>query len=148
MAGWTNRGKKLVLNGFFANTEQPTGFRVMLCKSTTAPLVTHNVKADLTEIEIGNTYTTSGYLLSRNSTDFDTPYEDDSGNVGYIRIKDVSWTASGGSIPISGLGARYAVLLDTTSSGNVICWWDLTSDRTVSNGQTLTLQDLELRLTE
>lgn len=68
-----------------------------------------------------------------------------------VQIKDVSWTASGGSIPSSGSGARYAVLTDdnaTVGNREVLAYWDLTSDRTVSDGQTLTLQDLEIDANE
>ena len=75
--------------------------------------------------------------------------EDDANDRGLTQAKDIVWTASGGSIPASGDGARYAVLLDdnaTVGSREVLAWWDLTSDRSVSDGQTLTLQDCELRL--
>jgi hypothetical protein len=65
----------------------------------------------------------------------------------FIQIKDVAWTASGGNIPASGDGARYAVLTDdngTVASREVFQWWDLSSDRTVSDSQVLTLQDLQI----
>lgn len=77
--------------------------------------------------------------------------EDDTSDVAYVQVKDVVWTAAGGALPVSGNGARYAVLLDdnaTVGLRQVIAFWDLSSDRSVSSGQTLTLQNLELRLTE
>jgi hypothetical protein len=77
--------------------------------------------------------------------------EDDTNDRGLVQVKDIAWTASGGSIPASGNGARYAVLTDdngTVGSREVYAYWDLTADRTVSVGQTLTLQNLELRLNE
>jgi hypothetical protein len=105
---------------------------------------------ELTEIAAGNGYTAGGISLTKNSTDFDVLTEDDTGDLGKIQIKDLTWTASGGSLPGSGNGARWAVLTDDNATqGNriVIAWWDLTSDRSVSVGQPLTLQDCELRLT-
>jgi hypothetical protein len=61
------------------------------------------------------------------------------------------WTASTGPLPASGGGARYAVLTDdngTVSSREVLAYFDLVSDRVVSDGQTITLQDSELLLSE
>jgi len=66
-------------------------------------------------------------------------------------IEDVVWTATGGPIPASGNGARYAILTDdngTQSAREVYAFWDLTSDRSVSDTQSLTLADLELRGSE
>jgi hypothetical protein len=68
-----------------------------------------------------------------------------------VQIKDLIWTATGGSLPTSGNGARWAVLTDANATvGNREVWkyWDLVSDRSVSVGQTLTLQNLEARITE
>lgn len=98
----------------------------------------------------GNGYTTGGYQLTPNTTDFDTLTEEDTSDYGAVLVKDVVWTASGGTIPASGDGARYAVITDdngTVGSREVYAWWDLTSDRIVSSSQTLTLQNLELRIT-
>jgi len=151
MAGWTNRGKQAILDAYFRNTGAPTNFYVALVTSATAPDPDTNVLGDLTEIAAGNGYTSGGYQLDRNSTDFDTLTEDDANDRALVQVKDVSWTASGGPIPASGNGARYAVLTDddgTVANREVLAYWDLSSDRTVSDGQTLTLQDLELRLNE
>lgn len=151
MAGFTNRGKYLLLQGVFRNTGLPTNFYVALVTSATAPTQDTNTLSELTEIANGNGYTTGGYQLTKNATDFDVLTEDDSGDVGLVQIKDIVWTASGGSLPASGGGARYAVLLDdnaTVGSRQVLAYWDLTSDRSVSVGQTLTLQNCELRLTQ
>jgi hypothetical protein len=149
-SGWTNRGKYLVLNYAFRNPTRPANYYVALVTSATAPNADTNTLSDLTEIAAGNGYTTGGYSLTPGATDFDTLTEDDSGDLGKILIKDVVWTATGGALPASGSGARWAVLLTdeaTVANRQVICWWDLTSDRTVSSGQPLTLQDCELRLT-
>lgn len=151
MAGWTNRGKFMMLNTYFRAVAAPTNFYVALVTSATAPTADTNTLSELTEVAAGNGYTAGGFSLSRNATDFDTLTEDDAGDKALIQVKDVAWTASGGSIPGSGSGARYAVLTDdnaTLGSRQVLAFWDLVSDRVVSVTQILTLQNLELDLTE
>jgi len=151
MAGLTNRGKKLILEYCFARTARPANFYVGLCTSADTPDDDTNTFGELTQIAAGNGYTDGGYELTPNATDFDASTEDDSNNYGNIQVKDVVWTAAGGAIPGSGDGARWAVLLDnnaTVGNRQVIAYFDLSSDRTVSSGQTLTLQDLEIRITE
>jgi hypothetical protein len=151
MSGVTNRGKYAILNHEFLNSAEPTNFYIALATSATAPTADTNVFSELTEITAGNGYTTGGYQIARNSTDFDTLTEDDASDLGKTLLKDISWTASGGSIPGSGSGARYAVLLDdnaTVGSREVYAYWDLSSDRSVTNGNILTLANLEIRITE
>ncbi len=147
--GWTNKGKAHVLGVTFRGVTPPTNYYVALVTGATVPTADTNTLAQLTEIAAGNGYTSGGYQLSRNSTDFDTLTEDDTLDKGLVQVKDVSWTASGGSIPGSGDGARYAVITDdngTVGSREVYAWWDLTSDRTATTGQTIALQDGELSI--
>lgn len=130
---------------------EKTNYYVALVTSATAPTADINTLSQLTEIAAGNGYTTGGFQLTPGTTDFDSITENDTDDRGEVQIKDVTWTASGGAIPGSGNGARYAVLTDdngTVGSREVYAYWDLSSDRTVSSGQTLTLQNLELRLLE
>ena len=151
MAGFTNRGKYLMLGYVFRGTTLPTNFYVALVTSAVVPAQDHNTLSQLTEIAAGNGYTTGGYQLTPGTTDFDVQTENDTTDLALVQIKDVVWTASGGSIPSSGGGARYAVLTDnnvTVGSRQIIAYWSLDSDRTVSSGQTLTLQNCELDLTE
>ena len=151
MAGMTNKGKYWTFDWVFRGATIPTNYYVALVTSAAAPTADTNTLSQLTQIAIGNGYATGGYSLTPNGTDFDDLQENDTDDRAEIQIKDVTWSASGGSIPDSGDGARYAVLTDdnaTEGSRIVIGWWDLESDRTVSNGQDLTLQDLELRLQE
>lgn len=151
MAGWTNRGKFMALKRLHDGTALPTNYFVALVTSATAPTADTNTLGQLTEIAAGNGYTTGGISLTKNTTDFDNPTEDDTGDLGSIQIKDLVWTASGGPIPASGNGARYAVLTDdngTVASREVYYYWDLSSDRQVSDGQTLTLQDCTIRALE
>ena len=149
--GWTNRGQFSALSWVFQGGTIPTNFYVALVTSAVAPGPDINTFGELTEIAAGNGYATGGEALTPNDTDFDVINEDDTNDLAKIQIRDVVWTASGGSIPDSGSGARYAVLLDdnaTVGSRLVLAYWDLTSDRSVSDGQSLTLQDCELRITE
>lgn len=151
MAGWTNRGKYNTLAEKYRAATAPTNYYVALVTSATAPAADHNTLSELTEIAAGNGYTTGGYSLARNATDFDVLTEDDTNDRALVQVKDVVWTASGGSIPGSGSGARYAVLIDdnvTVGSREIDTYFDLTSDRTISDGQTLTLQNLEVRINE
>jgi len=129
----------------------PTNFYLMLFTDASSPDSDSNVASDLTEIAAGNGYTTGGYSLTKNATDFDTISEDDSGNFGSLKIKDVVFLADGGSIPASGGGARYACLVDddgTVADREIWIYWDLTSDRSVSSGQSITLADCEIKISE
>jgi len=151
MAGWTNKGKYRTL-GFATQGETvPTYYYVILWTSATAPTADTNTNSELTQIATGNGYATGGYQLNPGGTDFDTWTEDDGNDRGLVQVKDVAWNASGGPIPASGDGARYTGITDanaTESAREVYWYFDLTSDRQVSDGQTLTLQDLEIRINE
>lgn len=151
MPGWTNKGKFQMLGRAYRGVALPTNFFVALVTSAVAPVADTNTKSELTEVVSGNGYTTGGISLSKNATDFDVITEDDTNDRGLIQIKDLVWTASGGSLPASGGGARYAVFTDdnaTQGSREVYHFFDLVSDRSVSVGQTLTLQDCEIRINE
>lgn len=147
----TNRGKKRLLDIVFRGVAAPANFNLALCRSTNTPTPDTNVFSDLVEITAGNGYTSGGQAVARNSTDFDVSTEDDANDRALVQLKDFVWTASGGALPSAGLGARWAVLLDdnvTVASREVWAYWDLTSDRQVSDTQTLTLQNCEIRGTE
>lgn len=149
-SGITNKGKYKLLDWVFRGTALPTNFYIALITSAATPTADTNTFSELTEIAAGNGYTAGGISLTKNSTDFDTLTEDDTGDKGLVQLKDIAWTASGGSLPASGNGARYAILTDdnaTQGSRLVLAWWDLVSDRSVSVGQPLTLQNCELDLT-
>lgn len=151
MAGWTNKGKMRVLEWALRGGTIPANFNVFLATSAVAPTADTNTKSELTEVATGNGYTAGGISVSHNSTDFDVLTEDDTNDRGLIQIKDLVWTASGGSLPASGNGARYALLTDanaTLGSREVLFYWDLGADYQVSSGQTLTLQNLEIRINE
>jgi hypothetical protein len=151
MPGWTNRGKYLILGSFFRNAAAPTSFYMALVTGAVVPTADTDTLGTLTEIAAGNGYTAGGIAVARNSTDFDVYTEDDTNDRALVQIKDLVWTATVGPIPASGSGARYAALTDdnvTVTSRQVIAYFDLNSSRMISDGQTLTLQDCELRLVE
>ena len=151
MAGWTNRGKFSVLDSYYRAATLPTNFYIALLTSATAPGPDINTLGELTQVATGNGYADGGYSLTPGGTDFDSLVEDDGTDQAKLQVKDVIWTAAAGPIPASGDGARYAVITDdnaTTTARLILGYWDLTSDRSVSDGQTLTLQDLELQLNE
>lgn len=150
MAGLTNRGKKVILNAYFTadTTDEPTGFKLALCTSAVTPTQDTNVLADLTEIAVGNGYVAGGTSIPRSAVGFDVVGEDDALDLGSIQLADVVWTAAGGSIPSAGNGARWALLLDDAAVPNVVAYFDLVSDRSVSDTQLLTIQDAEVQLTE
>jgi hypothetical protein len=151
MAGFTNRGKKLIMDAFFRAGTQAASFYAALVTSAVAPNPDTNVFSELTEIAAGNGYTTGGINITRDATGFPTLTEDDANDRGDLFIKNIVWTASGGSLPGSGNGARWLVILDdnaTVANRQVIAYFDLVSDRIVSVGQTLTVQTPNLRFDE
>lgn len=148
MSGWTNKGKAEVLKRAFQGTAAPANHYVALVTAATAPTADTNTLDELTEIASGNGYAPTRVALPASTSGWDTVSpEDDAGDYGFLQAVDVVWTASGGSLPASGSGARYAVLLDADSpTANVLAWWDLSSDQSISDTQTLTLQDCEIRI--
>lgn len=149
-SGWTNKGKYNALRVWLCNLDAPTAnYYMALFTSATTPNVDHNTFSELTQINTGNGYNTGGYQLNRDGTDF-VVTEDDSNDRADVDIKDISWTAAGGPIPNGGSGARWACLTDdnaTEASRILIAWFDLSEDRSVSTGQSLTLQNCTLRIT-
>src|SRR3972149_6707445 len=109
MAGWTNRGKFRALEEYLTAASIPgSAFALFLATSATAPGADHNLKTDLTEIATTNGYSAGGLNVNRDTTDWDVRTEDDSADRAFFQIKDLVWTASGGPLPASGNGARYA----------------------------------------
>lgn len=145
----TNKGVYRMLEDRMRGVAVPTNYYVALFTSAVTPSVDIDTKSELTEIATGNGYTAGGIQLTPNATDFDVLTEDDTNDRALVQIKDLVWTASGGPLPTSGNGARYACLTDdnaTQGSREIFASFDLSSDRSVSAGQTLTLQNCELQL--
>lgn len=146
---FTNRGRFYLL-GLIRGGTLKTNYFIALVTSATPPTVDINTLGEMTEITAGNGYTAGGIQIDPNATDFDTLVEDDGNDRAETQIIDIVWTAASGPIPSAGGDARYAVLTDdngTVGSREVYAFWDLSTGRQISDTQTLTLQDLELRLT-
>ncbi len=146
---WSNRGAYLMMGVFFRAATAPSNFYAALFTSATAPTVDTNTFGDLTEIAAGDGYTAGGQSIARSSAGFDVLTEDDSNDRALVQAADIVWTASGGSLPASGNGARYMAIGDdnaTAGSRQVIGAFDLVSDRVVSDGQSLTIQNAEFRV--
>lgn len=138
----TNRGAKNIFDIVFRGASAPANFYAALVKTT--PTVDTNTLSELTEVAAGNGYTAGGIQLNRNTTDFPSLVENDTDNRAELLIRDLVWTASGGTLPSDGAGATYLVLTDanaTLGSREVWGFWSLTSARVVSDGQTLTIND-------
>ena len=149
---WTNRGKFLMLDWVFGGEPLPDSFYVVLVTVDDIPTVDTNTLDELTEIADGNGYTEGGYELEPGDTDFDVFTEDDTNDRALVQLKDLVWTASGGTIPDSGNGARYAVLTDSTGESGetigdrqVVAVWDLVTAKEATDGFAITLADCELR---
>lgn len=146
-SGWTNKGKFRVLGWVFNAVSFPSNFFGALVQASPAPSPgtdTMGGPPPLAEVPSGNGYTSGGQSLARNNTDFPGITEDDTNNRAFIRIKDLTWTASGGNLG----PAAYLVLTDnntTISSREVFVYFDFNTSVTVSPGQSLTLQNTEMR---
>jgi hypothetical protein len=151
MAGFTNRGKKMIMDAFFRGGTQPAAFNAVLCTSAVAPNPDTNLISELTEIANGNGYATNGVAITRDATGFPTMTEDDANDRGDLFMKTLTFTAAGGTLPASGGGARWLVLVDdnaTPANRQVIAYFDLTSSNIVSSGQALTITTPNLRFDE
>lgn len=98
--------------------------------TSTAPLATNAVKADLTEIAAGNGYTAGGNTASVTSS------AQSSGTYKLVLGDPATWTATGGSIgPF-----RYAVLYnDSAANKECLGWWDYGSSITLAAGESFTV---------
>ena len=156
-SGVTHRGKQRLLELALRDTQDSASadtapMFLALITSATAPTETMLTFTELTEVAAGNGYTSGGDVVTRDGSDLTVwdSSSDTAGSYGRIRLKDFVWTASGGNLPASGAGASYAILLDdnaTVANRQIYAWFDLTSARTVGSGSTLTLQDIEIRIT-
>jgi len=155
-SGVTNTGKIRILELAFTNEQSdssPTTAPFYIALTTSAASFDAETSAfdTSTEIVSGNGYTAGGEEIAGDTSGFDALLIDTASAYGRIQFKDLVWNAdTGGSIPGSGDGAFYAVLTDTSAtlgSREVYAWFDLTSARTIQSGGSLTLQDIEIRLT-
>lgn len=147
----TNRGKKLLLQYALQNASPPATFFLALATATTVPTVDTDTMLQISEIAVGNGYASGGIAVARNATDWNTLIEDDTADAATVKIIDRTWTAVGGTLPISGLGARWAFLTTdeaTVTSRQILMAFDLVSANQVSAGQPLTIQNAIAKLAE
>lgn len=104
--------------------------RVML--TNTAPSAANAVKADITEISAGNGYSAGGTQATFVSGA-------QSGGTYTLKLNNVTFTASGGSIATF----RYAVLYNdtpTSPADPLIGWYDYGTNITITSGNSFTVQ--------
>lgn len=147
----TNRGKLLLLQLALKNTGISAQFYFALMPSgATSPTVDTNTLSELTELPAGNGYTAGGLAVARTSGGFPTFTENDTTDIAEVTIADQVWTASGGTLPSSGLGpGTWLLLTDEATPGNrqVIAYDTITPVATVSSGQTYTVSGAKISLT-
>lgn len=151
-SGVYNEGARTILGACFRATAiAGTAFRLYLFNNGGTNAVEnkdHNTYADLTGASAAEA-SGGGYgeaTVAQNSTDFDVNNVDDGSNFGNVQLKNFAWTASGSSIT----GIYYAVLTDANATENsrlLFAFWDLSGPHTIPDGSTLTLVDLEIRIT-
>lgn len=109
-----------------------------------------NTFADVgSEIAAGSGYSSGGINITLDATGTPTVTEDDANDRADFTIRNMVLTASGGSIPASGGGARYIVITDdngTLNSREVYAWFDLGSDRVAADGQSISATGFKIRI--
>ena len=145
----TTRGLELMFKWAFRSESRPANFYMALVTSATAPTAATKTLSQLTEITQGNGYTSGGYSLSPNATDFTAIAVDDTLSIVSVALKTIAWSASGGDIPPSGNPARHVVMTtDESPVGNrqIIWYQSLLADRLVNSGGSLTLAEINARI--
>lgn len=146
---WTTRGIELLFDWAFRAATRPAHYYLALVTSATTPTGATKTLGDLTEVANGHGYVSGGFQLDPNSTDFNALVADDTNHWTYVGIKNISWTASGGDIPISGSPPAHIVL--TTDAGAIsahpVIWYQtLGGDRTIVSGNTLSVTGIQGRI--
>jgi len=155
-SGVTNVGKTKLLEMAFRNTydtaamdTSAAAFYLVLVTSAASFDANTLLFDTATQIDaVGIGMTDGGEAINRDATDWDVLTRDTSSNFGSLQLTDQEWTASA-TFPRSG-SAKFAVLLDknaTIGSRDVLAWFNLTIGRSIGTGATLTLEDIEIKLT-
>lgn len=143
----TNRGAYLEKE---ARYRSGATFHIHLCTNATPPTRDTNTLSQLTQIANGNGYnSTTGVVLTGNSTDFPALTENDSADQAEIQVRAITITASGGTIPPSGSGAWWIVLTDdhaTPGSRQVLYYRDMGGvEQTRTDGNSFSIPAWTLR---
>jgi hypothetical protein len=142
-SGVTDAGKTILLNNSFKGSTVAADYHLILISDVSGVDRDLTTLAGVTELPTGAGYTAGGKSIAYSAI----TVTDVGGTPGAKAvIDDQQWDATG-TFPASGTGARYAVLADgTTSSDNIIAWFDLTEARTLTSGQFLKLSGCEVDL--
>lgn len=106
---------------------------VRLYDSTSSPAKDGTEGVEFIEVANGNGYTTGGKSITVTDWTYtDTPSK--------IVLSDQTWTASGGSI--ANIAGAYVV----DGSNNVLLWFERSSAVTLADGESITLDDLTIRM--
>jgi hypothetical protein len=146
---WTTRGLYRLQKALFNGDAFPATLKVALVVSVPGPTRQTKTMAELTEVAAGHGYSAGGLTANRNATDFPTVAEDDITGFARAVLKDLSFTASGGDIPISGDAAGWVVFTDdnaTVIAREVWLAFKLPGAVTIPSGQSLTLKQYTPRL--
>lgn len=141
-SGFTNRGKYRTLQMVFNNGTEPATVYCYLITISGTPTADTNTWSDLSTNNAAN-YTP--IQLTLNSTDFPNIAEVDASDWATVGIKDIVFTASGGSC-----SAAWCIITDdngTEANRDVLMYLDLGGTQTFSSGQTLTVTGTVLKLT-
>ncbi|MCC6629655.1 MAG: hypothetical protein IT340_19935 [Chloroflexi bacterium] len=143
-------GARDILNHAFRGLTVPSNFYLALCQDNDVVWNRdHDTWSDISTYEVaaGNGYTANGQSIAK-ATLFASDAVVTADLNAYIRLANVSWTASGGTLPSTGY-ARYLVLMDenaTPANRKLYAAWDLAANRQVASGQTLTVQNSDLQI--
>ena len=160
MAGFSNRGKRRMVQAFVNDGYDQTGDECFYCGLVTdaAPDPGDIDFFDqMAQIVTGEGYFDGGTIVPRGDAQWSV-FEDDTSDFAYVRSLDITFTneGNGNSIPTSGGGATHAVLMsdegrshDGTITGReVYGWGSFGGAKTSGTDQDFVVQNLEMRLTE
>ncbi|MEO0481946.1 MAG: hypothetical protein AAF196_20975 [Planctomycetota bacterium] len=143
-SGWTDRGNARAFEILFQGATPAEVFHVALVSNAVTPTVATNTFGELDEIPAGNGYDAGGIQINRGTTDFDSLVE---GNPTVQEIRDIIWTASGGTLPSAGSGARWGIVMTddpVIADREVWMWIDMEADRTAGIGEEIGFSGLPI----
>jgi hypothetical protein len=133
----------------FRAASRPAHFYLAMFTATNPPTHATKTMSELVEIASGHGYSTGGFQLNPNSTDFNNLTEDDTRAFTDLDVKTIAFTASGGDIPASGSPALYLALTtdESTVANRQIVWYQtFRSPHTILSGLTFTISGITERI--
>jgi hypothetical protein len=146
--GVTVRGMARAFDAYFRGQGIPPQFYTALSSAAHPPTTSTATLSDLAEVAVGNGYGAGGLALPRDSSGFPASgfVEEDQALRVSLTLRDVVWTATGGSLPAA-IPARYLSLLDADpvpATRDVLAWWDLQAPVQVTSGNTITVRGMQV----